>query len=272
MSPLELPNFGPPDDKPMLPWYGGHYTHAFIALSPFYVIDGLNPSVCETGNLILSRSNKPEEADLVEWVDAEAAKNKVGNEIESSSLDYIARQYGKPVSWRTICREASFSDHCELDRALRTNIKGLRRDLEDKASAQRLLAHCSRNQIFLPTEGRIEPVQQSRLAEFLSQKGHIQIIAGDEFGDEDLVIDTQSLLQPEPWDYRDDMPKFGIRRLMALDQSLLIWVHWDSFYVTIFGNEHSLASANVGRFLEGFWCSPESTTYWLTQEAIALVD
>lgn len=272
MSPLERPKYGPPDDERMLPWYQGHYTHAFIALSPFYVIEGLDPSVCETGTLILSRSGKPEESELIEWMDAEAAKRKTGKEIEVNSLDHIAKQYGKTVSWRTICRDAGFADHCELDQALRTNIKGLRRDLEDQHAAQRLLDHCSGNRIFLPTEGRVEPIQQPAIAHFLIRTGHKSILAGDEFGEEHPVVEVQSLLQTDPWDSRDDVPKFGIRRLAALDQSLLIWVHWDSFYIAIFGNERSLASANLGEFFEGFWCSPESTTYWLTQPPIALVD
>jgi hypothetical protein len=69
MNEADPAKFGPPDDTPMLPWFGGAFTHSFVALHPFIAIDGLDPRVCEYGTLILPRSSAPADVDLLEWVD-----------------------------------------------------------------------------------------------------------------------------------------------------------------------------------------------------------
>jgi hypothetical protein len=94
---------------------------------------------------------------------------------------------------------------------------------------------------------------------------------GDEFGEEEKQISLASLSETTAWESRHDFPKFGARRLMAPDRSLLVWVHWDSFYTAVFGTAERLRNLHLSNELEGFWCSDESTTYWLMQDVIPLV-
>ena len=262
---------GPPEDVPLLPWYQGAFTHAFVALHPFFAIDGLHPGVCESGSLIVRRSEAPEEADLLEWADAASADRRRGKEIDGERLDSIAKAFGKPVRWRTICKDAGIADHCELDRALRTHIGGLRHDLADPRLTEQLLHHCDREAIFLPTEGRFEPIMQDALMHMFARAGCRRIFAGDEFGDEERPVDVEALTGGRPWVGAEDVPAYGARRLYAPDLSLLAWVHWDSFQTVIFGTEGSLAGMRLDDLFEGFWCSEDTVSYWLTQPPIPLV-
>ncbi|WOK38009.1 DUF2711 family protein [Sphingomonas sp. C3-2] len=270
MNDADRTKFGPPDDTPMLPWFGGAFSHGFVALHPFVAIEGLHPGVCEYGTLILPRSSAPPDVDLLEWVDGEAEERRDGKEVTASSVDEIAVRFGNQVSWREICHLAGLSDHCALDQALRTIILGLRKDLEDQTSAERLKKFCDQNALFRPTEGRFQPIMQANLIDLFERVGVSEVFVGDEFGDDERLVTLATLGGELAWDRRTDLSSWGIRRIYAPDQSILVWVHWDSFYTAVFATAERLDGSRLDELFEGFWCSNETSTYWLTQPAIPL--
>lgn len=255
----------------MLPWYSGVFDQGFIALHPFFTVEGLDPAVCDHGTMVVARSQIPEGVGIVEYMDEASATRRQGKELFSGSVSAVARQFGRAVGWREIVASLGFADHCALDCALRTYIMGLRKDLADAAAARALTAHCAREMIFLPTEGVIQPLMERPLIAMMRRAGLDEVIVTDEFGDDELLVTVDSLDGEEPWERRDDLPKWGVRRIIARDRSLLIWVHWDSFYTAIFGTAARLAAAQPEVELEGFWCSQASTTYWLLEDALPLV-
>lgn len=272
MDMIDRDKFGPPDDTPILPWYGGSYTHGFVALHPFFTVEGLDPKTCEHGTLVLSGSAAPAALGLLEWADEETAKRRAGKEINAEGVHGAAKRYGRQIGWRAICQQAGFTDHCELDQALRTSIGGLRHDLADAAKSSRLASYCSQNLIFPPNEGSFEPLMQTSLATLFRRAGDNRLIVGDEFGDDERLIDTSILDQGDLWDGMADLPQYGVKRLITTDHSLLAWVHWDSFYTLILGKEEALQDLEITTLFEGFWCSDETQTYWLTQPCIPLVE
>lgn len=264
--------FGPPDDTPIMPWYAGLYAHGFVALHPFFTVDGLDPRTCEHGTLILSGSAAPAELGLLQWTEDQAARRRVGKEIASEGVDGAAKRFGLKVSWRAMCQQVGFTDHCELDRALRTSIGGLRRDLAAPTTSDRLVSYCSEHHIFLPTEGRFEPVLQSSLATMFRQAGCESVIVGNGFDDDERLVPTSVLEKRDLWDGRPELPQYGVSRLIAPDRSLFAWVHWDSFYTLILGTTEAFRDGKVSRLFEGFWCSEKTNTYWLNQPPIPLVE
>lgn len=272
MDKIDRAKFGPPDDAPIMPWYGGVYSHGFVALHPFFTVEGLDPNTCEHGTLALERSKAPSELGLLEWMDEESDKRRAGKEITPEGVDGLSKRFGQQISWRTVCQQNNFTNHCELDRALRTSIGGLRRDLADNATSDRLASYCSRHQIFPPNEGSFQPMMQSSLASVFRQAGFQSLLVGDEFGDDERLVDIGLMERDELWDGMAELPQYGIKRLIAPDRSLFAWVHWDSFYTMIFGTDEGLHGLKINRLFEGFWCSNETNTYWLTQTCIPLVE
>lgn len=271
MDEIERVKFLPPDDSSMLDWYRGAFSGGFIALHPFFTVQGLDPKFCEHGTLVLNRSARPDHVGLIEWMDSLAEERQIGKEIPAISMADIAKQFGRKIGWREICHQVGLPDHCALDRALRSHIQGLKKEIEDQDSAKRLTSYCNRHSIFLPTEGTFQPTMESSLVHLLQKAGLSDVIVGDEFGQQEKKIPLVSLLQEIAWESRDDFPNWGARRLMAPDRSLLVWVHWDSFYTAVFGTSERLCNLQLSNKLEGFWCSSESTSYWLMQDAIPLV-
>lgn len=272
MDTIERDRFGPPDDTPILPWYNGAYTHGFVALHPFFTVEGLDPKTCEYGTLILEGSAAPAAVGLLDWGDQEAANRRTGKEISPEGVDGAAKQYGRRIGWRTICQQAGFGDHCELDQALRTGIGGLRHDLADAAKSDRLASYCAKHRIFAPNEGRFEPLMQMGLATVFRRAGNDSLIVGDEFGDDECLMGTNLLEQAQLWDNLPDLSQFVTRRLIAPDRSLFASVHWDSFYTLILGKKEAFNDLQISKLFEGFWCSDITKSYWLTQPCIPLVD
>ncbi|MGH6780573.1 MAG: hypothetical protein ACREB5_00505, partial [Sphingomonadaceae bacterium] len=118
--------FGPPEDTPILPWYDGAYTVAFVALHPFFRVPGLDPAICEYGTLILDGCDRPDGADFLDWTNGAVAERRTGKELDGAAIDNVAKRFAEPFGWRSICEEVGFSDHRDLNRALRTSIGGLK--------------------------------------------------------------------------------------------------------------------------------------------------
>jgi hypothetical protein len=271
MDDLERVKFPPPDDTAMLPWYQGAFSHGFIALHPFFTVKGLDPAACDYGTIVLKGSDRPNDAGLLEWTGEQSAKRAAGKELVGGSIAEISKRFGRRIGWREMIKETEMKDHCALDCALRTNIMGLKRELENKEAAKKLISYCAREKIFLPTEGDFQPSMESDLVSIFHRAGLTEIVIGDQHGDDEKLISVASLANASAWETREDLVKWGARRLMAPDQSMLVWVHWDSFYTAVFGTEKRLRDLRLSENFEGFWCSDESTTYWLIQDAIPLV-
>ncbi len=270
MSSIDQLMLGPPDDTPILPYYRGVFSHGFVALHPFFMIDGVHPDQCEYGTLVLEGSKAPAELGFVEWNDREAAARRVGKDMMLEEVDLAAKQHGKPIGWHQVQESIGFPDHCELDRALRTSIHGLKKELKDDKAAEKLAAFCFQQGVFPPTEGNFQPLMHRNLANFFRKAGYNSLTAGDEFGDDERLIDLDLLEHDSLWLGHTDLPNYGVKRLIAPDRSLLAWVHWDSFYTLILGTAETLANQDPMSFFEGFWCSDKTTTYWLQQPPLPL--
>lgn len=270
MTEIERSKWPSPEDDAMLPWFKGVFEAGFIALHPFFTVEGLDPAACVHRTMVFARSEMPEGVGLVEWMDEEGAARRRGKEVQSGAIPGIAKALGHAISWGKVVATLGMADHCALDCALRTHIKGLRKDLDDEAAARRLTDYCAREKIFLPTEGTIQPLMENSLIAMLRRAGFAEVILADEFGDDEKLMPLDVLEDKGPWELRDDLPKWGVRRIIAPDRSLLVWVHWDSFYTAIVGTRARLEAARPERDFEGFWCSPTTTTYWLLEEAVPL--
>lgn len=255
----------------MLDWYAGVFNRGFIALHPFFAVEGLDPSLCAHGTMTFDRSDMPADADLMAWVDQASADHRKGKELFDGSIPAVAKRFGSVIGWREICAATGLSDHCALDLALRTHIKGLRRDLRDESAMRAMTAYCDREKIFLPTEGELQPVMEHALVAMLRRAGLEEVIIADEFGEEERQVRLDSLAGEHAWRTRADLLQWGIRHIRAPDASLLVWVHWDSFFTAIFGTEERFRGARVSDGFEGFWCSERTTTYWLFEEPVPLV-
>ncbi|MDH7975072.1 hypothetical protein QH494_23050 [Sphingomonas sp. AR_OL41] len=261
--------FGPPDDQAILPWYDGAYSRAFIALHPFFAVEGLDPATCVDGPLVLDADDSPQNLGLIEWLDRENARQRVGKELDEDAVDDIAKLFGSTIAWQAMAARADIADHRGLNRALRTGIGGLRAELADHPAEARLRLCCVRDRIFRPATGVLPPPMERGLVDLFRRARLDEIVMGDEFGDQEHVVDVAALDMPTSW-RTSSLPIPFPRRLFARDGSLLVSVHWDSFFTIILGTEERLSGVGIDALFEGFWASVETSIGWLFQPAIPL--
>jgi hypothetical protein len=60
--------------------------------------------------------------------------------------------------------------------------------------------------------------------------------------------------------------------VFAEDRSLLIAVHWDSFFTLILATEGRIPGSRMSELFEGFWCNTFTSISWLDQPKIQLVE
>jgi hypothetical protein len=263
--------FGPPDDQAILPWYDGAYSRAFIALHPFFSIEGLDPATCSYGSLVLEADDRPEGLGLIDWMDRKEAERRAGKELDEGALDDIAKQFGSAIRWKTMCARADIVDHRALNQALRTGIGGLRAEFTDHPADARLSDCSARERIFRPTAGMLSPLMERGLVDLFRRANLGDIVMGDEFGEQEQVVNVSALDIATSWRTSPSLPVTFPRRLFAPDRSLLVSVHWDSFFTIILATDERWAGTRIGDFFEGFWASAETSIGWLFEPAIPLV-
>ncbi len=253
-----------PDDQPLLEFYRGTFDVAYIALHPFARVPGLDPLRCRHGSIVVERSEIPDDANLTAYLDqadAERARERLVDEVET---DRRLKADGRIIAWREVMAACDLDDARHVHRALRTTIGGLRADLADEGSADRLIAFCNGGQIFRPTDSEFQPVMERDLVDLFARAGCDRVVLGDEFGDHDIPKPLDFLRGDAPWAGRPDWPPiWGVRRIYAEDRSMLAIVPWDQFFTVIAMTADRAARAGTERLFEGFWCSVDTTAAWL---------
>jgi hypothetical protein len=243
----------PPEGAPLLAWCRSHgFDGAFVALHPFVALAGFDPRTSPYGTRVHDRSAIGDGPDAFARAMEEAA---VDGEAERLLRDLLAREMkrsGRPVSWAEVGRAAGLPGLAACNRALLTTILALRREFADEDGAEALRLIADEGGLFLPTEGRFQPVMERNLAEMLRDSGVTRLMQWDDYGEEPSRIDAASLLADSPWfEIPEDIETYSCR-LAAEDRTQLVAVHWDSFFTLICGTSARLRAARPEQRFEGF--------------------
>src|SRR3569833_1238657 len=131
---------------------------------------------------------------------------------------------GSRHSWENVCRYTSFSSCARLNQALLTATGSLMGDLADSPGRNALQSFLQTQPIWMPTQGRFEPLLQNDLLRVFTAAGCDELIAVPEFPS----VDPVTRLPISSFQARSiPFPMGGT--LLAPDASLLLTVAWDSF-------------------------------------------
>jgi len=116
--------------------------------------------------------------------------------------------------------------------------------------------------IWMPTEGRFEPLLQSDFLHVFAEAGADELIFVPEFPNSDPVVrsalaglrDGTNLIPEGPFPARGT--------LLAPDHSFLLTVDWDSFFTLFYGARSFVARVAAGLNLEGFFATPNTEHAW----------
>ncbi len=213
----------PPYSLPLLEAYGGIFESVLIVLHPF---------VCVPASLSWSVTREyPADAQIL--------------------------ALGTKHPWSEIASHTGLASCARVNQALLTSIGSLPGHLADPAARDSLQSFLESQPIWMPVEGRFEPLLHADLLHAFTAAGAKELIFVSEFPHIDPVV---------------TLPIGGLRcgsipfpargTLLAPGHSFLFTVDWDSFFTLFYGPRAFVSRVAAELNLEGFFAAPTTEHAW----------
>jgi hypothetical protein len=209
--------------EPLMAAYGGRFECAFVVLHPFVRVP----------------------AELA-W----SARHQYPADGEIADR-------GAKVPWMEVAAATGLKTCAHLSQALLTSIGSLTDHLADPAGCGELKRYLESQPIWMPAEGRFEPLLQPDFLGIFVAAGAQELIHVPEFLNSDPVT---RLPLAGLYDRSVAFPQRGT--LLAPDHSFLFTVDWDSFFTLFYGARSFVAQVAAGLNLEGFFAAPTTEHAW----------
>lgn len=164
---------------------------------------------------------------------------------------------GKKCTWARVAAETGLRTCAKVNQALLTSIRAIGEELCDYRASEALQRFLESESVWMPGEGRFEPLLQMDFLDVFEENGHRELIFVPEFP----IADPIQRLNGERLRNREDaFPYRG--SLVAPDESFLLTVDWDSFFTLFFGPRAFVAEMVRRHNLEGFFATPTTEHFW----------
>jgi hypothetical protein len=213
----------PPYDAPLADAYGGRYESVFIILHPFISVP-----------------------DNLAW--------KTTKQYPSD--EQILSQ-GAKCSWASVAAQTGLSACAKLNQALLTSTESIAPELRDLSAGTALQSFLQSESVWMPVQGRFEPLLQMNFLEVFKAAGQDELIFVPEFPHTDPI---QLLNASRLRNHQDSFPSRGT--LLAADESFLLTVDWDSFFTLFYGPRVFVTEVARQQNLEGFFATPTTEHSW----------
>ncbi len=164
---------------------------------------------------------------------------------------------GAKVTWAEVASKTRLGTCAKLNQALLTSIGSISEDLCDHAASGALKSFLETEPVWMPGEGRFEPLLQMDFLNAFEAAGRGELIFVPEFPKADPV---ERLNVPRLRSRELPFPSRGT--LAALDASFLLTVDWDSFFTLFYGPHDFLSEVVRRNNIEGFFATPTTEHSW----------
>ena len=203
--------------------YGGVYESVYVILHPFVIV--------------------PEE---LAW--------KATRQYPSDEQILSA---GAKIEWANVASKTGLGTCAKLNQALLTSIGSIGEDLRDYAASGALKSFLESEPVWMPGEGRFEPLLQMDFLDAFEAAGRGEMI----FVPESPGVDPVQRIGVQRLRGREEIfPSRGT--LAALDESFLLAVDWDSFFTLLYGPREFVAEVVRRNIVEGFFATPTTEHSW----------
>lgn len=172
-----------------------------------------------------------------------------------SDAEIISR--GSSFRWTEIGRLTGLASCARINQALLTATGSLHGDLADAKARDALQGFLQEQAVWMPTEGRFEPLLQARLLQVFAAAGWDELVHVPEFSGSDPVARFEvGALRNGAIPF----PSGGT--MLAPDASFLFTVDWDSFFTLFYGSHSFVAEQARELEFEGFFATPNTDHAW----------
>lgn len=213
----------PAYETPLLEAYGGRFESVFVMLHPF----------------------------------ARVPLHLAWKSVQTYPGDEQILAEGRKCNWADVYAETGLNNCAKLNQALLTAIGSVTEDMTDFEASNLLQRFLEAEPVWMPTEGRFEPLLQMDLLAAFEAAGESELLCVPEFPEVDGIQRYKIA------ELRDRTTVFPVRgTLMPKDASFLITVDWDSFFTLFYGPRKFVACVARQRNLEGFFAYQNMEHFW----------
>ena len=214
--------------EPLVEAYGGAFECAFVVLHPFIRVPA---ELC--------------------W----SATHRYPGDAEIAA-------HGEKVAWTEVADRTGLKSCARINQALLTSIGSLDDHVADPAACGDLQRCLQSEPIWMPTEGRFEPLLEPDFFHVFAEAAAEELIFVPEFPNTDPVVrlPLAGLRDGTRQNSKRGFPARG--SLLAPDHSFLFTVDWDSFFTLFYGSRAFVARVAAGLNLEGFFATPNTEHAW----------
>ncbi len=164
---------------------------------------------------------------------------------------------GAKVPWAEVATQTGLLNCARIHQALLTSIGSLPDPLADPAGRDALQTFLESQPIWMPVEGRFEPLLRADFLHAFMAAQADELIFVPEFPHSDPVtrISVDGLSNAS-------VPFPARGTLLAPDRSFLFTVDWDSFFTLFYGSRSFIARVAATLSLEGFFATPNTEHAW----------
>jgi hypothetical protein len=155
-----------------------------------------------------------------------------------------------------ISQRAKLPSIAAVDIGLRTQIGGLRKELENQNYAAAIEALAETQGILPPTGGTFSELLHDKILQSIQSLGYEWLWVGDEFDTERKLRWIDDIKNQE------DGLTTGRFNVFTPDKQLLWTIHWDSHFSFLCSSHERLASIQAASDLEGSFCTSSTEVYW----------
>jgi hypothetical protein len=212
----------PPYELPLAEAYGGQFESVFVILHPFI---------------------------RVPWSLSWSETHRYPDDAQIATL-------GSRCAWSEVAC-AELNSCAQINRALLTSIGSLADYMADPAGCDALRNLLERESIWMPTEGRFEPLLQPDFLQIFATAGFEELIFVPEFPHSDPAVRLSIAGLTE-----GSIPFPSCGTLLAPDASFLFTVDWDSFFALFYGRRSFIRATARRLKLEGFFATANTNHAW----------
>jgi Protein of unknown function (DUF2711) len=213
----------PPYDIPLVQAYGGLFESVFVVLHPFVRV--------------------PES---LAW----SVTRQYPADAQIAAL-------GTRFPWTQVATETGLASYARVNQALLTSTGSVVDYLADPSGRNALQAFLQSGSVWMPVEGRFEPLLQSDFLKVFSHANAEELLFVPEFPHTDPAVRL-----PVAGLEDGSVPFPSCGTLLACDGSFLFTVDWDSFFTLFYGRRDFVAATARALKLEGFFASANTEHAW----------
>ncbi|MFS4416614.1 DUF2711 family protein [Maribacter sp. 2307ULW6-5] len=245
----------PEEDTPLLEHYAA-FDAVFIGLLPFFTCGGKSAGA-KSSKQQLSPKEAREKDPLLKNIGLGPNVEVYQTNEAYPNDDEIARN-GSPVAWKEIIGKTDLTDHRELNKALMTSIGAYKKPLQRHDLTNELMDYSTKNNIWHPTEGGYDVFTKRAMYRFFKQLGMDQITVQDEFYEERIEVNVNSLSEQQ----FIKSVGFSDYYLYPNNKAVLFSIGWDYFFFFIAIKEGIVPKNKITEHFEGFWATATDTHNW----------